>query len=168
MLAVIGPNGSGKSSLLRVLAGLLRPESGTLQLTGRATDEAVAHYLGHADALKSALTLRETLRFWAALYGGADGLTGAADAVGIAHAMDLPAGVLSTGQRRRAALARLLLAPRPLWLLDEPLSALDRDGEALLGALMRDHLGRGGMVVAATHQNLPIVPDSVLDLSLPR
>jgi heme exporter protein A len=156
LLAVTGPNGSGKSSLLRVLAGLLRPEAGSIVFGGADEDEPLAHYLGHADALKPALSLRETLRFWAALYGGSEhGVASAADRVGLAHALDLPAGVLSAGQRRRAGLARLLVAPRPLWLLDEPGSALDRDGEVLLGRLMAEHLTAGGLIVAATHQVLP-------------
>jgi heme exporter protein A len=166
LMAVVGPNGSGKSSLLRIVAGLLRPEAGTLSFEGRGEDESVAHYFGHLDALKTALTLRETLRFWAALCGGTEGrLVPSAETVGLGHALDLPIGVLSAGQRRRAGLARLLLAPRPLWLLDEPGSALDRDGETLLGRLMGEHLGASGIIIAATHQDLPLAPHAVLDLS---
>jgi heme exporter protein A len=151
---------------LRVLAGLLRPEAGSLAFHGRCEDEPVAHYLGHADALKPALSLRETLLFWAALYGGAEqGVATAADRVGLGHALDLPAGVLSAGQRRRAGLGRLLVAPRPLWLLDEPGSALDREGEGLLGRLMSDHLAAGGLIVAATHQTLPYAPHRTLDMA---
>jgi heme exporter protein A len=170
VLAVTGPNGAGKSSLLRLLAGLLRPDSGSIAVEGRVEDEAVVHYLGHADALKPALTLAETLRFWAVLFrqsraaAQAD-VTKSADAVGLGHALDLPVGVLSAGQRRRAALARLTLSPRPLWLLDEPAAALDSDGEALLQRLMRDHIHRGGLIVAATHQALPVAPDAVLELA---
>jgi heme exporter protein A len=168
LLAVMGPNGAGKSSLLRIAAGLLPPVGGVFAAEGTDADEPVAHYLGHVDALKAAFTVRETLRFWAALHDGAHtdapALAGAADIVGLAHALDLPVGVLSTGQRRRACLARLLLAPRPLWLLDEPTAALDRDGEALLRRLMADHLAAGGLIIAATHQRLPIVPDLELQL----
>ena len=168
-LAVSGPNGAGKSSLLRLIAGLLRPESGGVALEG-GEDEAPVHYLGHADALKPSLTLAETLRFSAALYREGAGLSDAeigrcAEAVGLAHALDLHIGVFSAGQRRRAALARLILAPRPLWLLDEPTAALDADGEALLAALMRAHLERRGLIVAATHQPLPVTPDAALELS---
>jgi len=169
VLAVMGPNGAGKSSLLRLVAGLLEADSGTVAFEGRREDEAVAHYLGHADAGKPALTLSETLRFWMALYGD-DGSTPAAalarsvEIVGLGHALELPVGVLSAGQRRRAALARLILSPRPLWLLDEPASALDAAGEALLQRLMRDHQSRGGLIVAATHQPLPVTPDAVLEL----
>jgi heme exporter protein A len=166
LMAVRGPNGAGKSSLLRILAGLLRPEAGSVRVEGKSEDEPVAHYLGHADALKPALTLRETLRFWAALCGGErSGVAEAAGAVGLAHALDLPTGVLSAGQRRRANLARLLLCPRPLWLLDEPTAALDRDGGALLGRLIVEHLAAGGLAIAATHQDLPATAHAALDLA---
>jgi heme exporter protein A len=165
LLAVTGPNGSGKSSLLRVLAGLLRPEAGSLAFEGAGEDEPLAHYLGHADALKAGLTLREALSFWVALYGGAGrDFAPAVARVGLGHALDLPAAVLSAGQRRRAGLARLLVAPRPVWLLDEPTSALDREGEALLDDMLAEHLAAGGLVVAATHQDLPVAPDQALHL----
>lgn len=166
-MAVTGPNGAGKSSLLRVLAGLLRPESGTLMIDGAGDEQASAHYLGHADALKPALTLAEMLGFWADLYRGHRNVAAAAEQVGLGHAFRLPVGVLSAGQRRRAGLARLLIALRPLWLLDEPGSALDRAGEALLATLMRGHLAAGGIIVAATHQDLPVAPDAILDLGMP-
>ena len=173
LCAVTGPNGSGKSSLLRVLAGLLRPAAGTVTYDGRGDDEPFVHYLGHADALKPTLTLREVLRFWAALFD-AQGSQGSrdpaavAESVGLAHALDFPTGVLSEGQRRRAGLARLRLSARPLWLLDEPAASLDRDGDALLGRLMADHLAGGGMIVAATHQQLPLAPGRVLELGAVR
>jgi heme exporter protein A len=171
MLMVTGPNGSGKSSLLRLVAGLLRPHAGALRFPGGADEAVATHYLGHADALKSALTLRETLQFWTALYHG-DGLDqvagedmeGAAALVGLDHALDLPVRVLSAGQRRRAALARLLISPRPLWLLDEPTAALDRDGETVLGSMMRMHLAADGLIIAATHAPLPVPADIALDL----
>jgi heme exporter protein A len=169
-LAVTGPNGAGKSSLLRLLAGLLRPDSGRIHFEGRAEDEPVTHYFGHADAQKPALTLREALRFWSSLYQqqgqvalDAD-FNEAADAVGLRNALDLHVGVLSAGQRRRAGLARLVLTPRPLWLLDEPAASLDSEGETLLARLMREHLGRGGLIIAATHQDLPVAPAAVLNL----
>jgi heme exporter protein A len=169
LCAVTGPNGSGKSSLLRILAGLLSPAAGTVIYDGRGEDEPFVHYVGHADALKPTLTLREMLRFWAALFGASASEAScdpaaAAEAAGLAHALDLPTGVLSEGQRRRAGLARLLLAARPLWLLDEPAASLDRDGDALLRRLMAEHLAGGGMIVAATHQPLPLAPHQVLEL----
>ncbi len=174
LLAVTGPNGAGKSSLLRLLAGLLRPERGAIRFGGTEETAAVTHYLGHADALKPAMTLRETLRFWSIVYRQQGRVTldsdidEAAELAGVSHALDLHAGVLSAGQRRRTALARLLLAPRPLWLLDEPASSLDRDGEALLGRLMHTHLGRGGLIVAATHQALPVPAHEELALGASR
>lgn len=163
-LAVTGANGSGKSSLLRILAGLLRPAGGGFTIAGRQNDEPVVHYLGHVDALKPTLTLRETLALWAALYGAGGDPAAAAGHVGLDHALGLPVGVLSAGQRRRAGLARLLIAPRPLWLLDEPASALDRDGEALLASLLAQHRSAGGIVIAALHGDLRVTPDAVLEL----
>ena len=168
LLAVTGANGTGKSSLLRGLAGLLRPESGSVRRPGGVSG---LHFLGHLDGLKDAFTLREMLRFWSDVLGAGEGreerLVLAADEVSLAHALDLPSGVLSAGQRRRAGLARLLIARRPVWLLDEPGSALDRDGEALLGRLLARHLAEGGIAVAATHQPLPVAPSAVLDLANP-
>jgi len=170
VLAVVGPNGAGKSSLLRLLAGLLRPAAGEIVFEGREEDAPVGHYFGHADALKPALTLRETLRFWGGVYRQQgrvaldDDIDEAAEVAGIGHALELHVGVLSAGQRRRAGLARMLLAPRPLWLLDEPTSSLDADGEALLGRLMQGHVARGGLIVAATHQQMPVAAQATLDL----
>lgn len=168
LLAITGPNGSGKSSLLRMLAGLLPPAAGHLRID--PVDPPALDLLGHADGLKPALTLRENLRFWARLFAGSadDGLiTDAASRVGLGHALDLPAGVLSAGQRRRAGLARLSLSRRPLWLLDEPGAALDRDGEAVLGGLMQAHLAAGGAIIAATHLALPVTPSATLNLANP-
>ncbi len=169
LLALTGPNGAGKSTLLRVIAGLLAPDAGTLQVSGAVEGRAI-HYVGHVDALKPVLTLRETLTFWEALYRGesgeyaGDAFETSAEKVGLVHALDLPAAVLSAGQRKRAALARLLVAPRPLWLLDEPTTALDRAGTAMLGGMMGAHLNRGGVIVAASHEALPVSPDVTLDL----
>jgi len=144
--------------------------AGALRFEGRSEGEADTHYVGHADALKAALTLRETLRFWAAVYRqqgrvvlDAD-FDEAAETVGLRHALDFSVGVLSAGQRRRAGLARLLLSLRPLWLLDEPTASLDRGGEALLAMLMTKHLAAGGLIVAATHHELPIAADTTINL----
>lgn len=158
-LIVTGPNGAGKSTLLRVLAGLLPPAEGQISLAGRGPDELAlhTHYVGHADALKSALTARENLGFWSsALHDSHRGIrtTLALERVGLAHLPDLPVSYLSAGQRRRVALARLLVAPRSIWLLDEPSTALDAASQDRLRQMMEQHLAAGGMVIAATHMSL--------------
>ena len=158
-LALTGRNGSGKSTLLRLIAGLLYPATGTVALEGAGEDASVseqAHYLGHLDAFKPALTVAENLAFWCRYLGPGQPTTAALAAVGLEGLAQLPAGYLSAGQRRRLSLARLRAIARPLWLLDEPTSALDSAGQEMLGALMRDHLAGGGMIVAATHGPLGI------------
>lgn len=152
VLALRGPNGTGKSTLLRALAGLV-PASGRVVLDGRALDadlraEAIA-YAGHLDAVRPQLTVGENLRFWARLLGGESGP--ALAGFGLEHIADRPAMLLSAGQRRRLALARLLLAPRRVWLLDEPSAALDADGESRLDAALRAHAAAGGLALVATH-----------------
>jgi heme exporter protein A len=159
-LVVTGPNGAGKSSLLRVVAGLLGPSEGVVRLEGGDDDLPLAaqlHYLGHLDAVKPSLSVAEALGFWAVYLGGRrDRVDDALDAVGLLALADLPSAYLSAGQRRRLALARLIAAPRPLWLLDEPTAALDAAAERRLGELIFDHVSEGGLVVAATHAELPI------------
>jgi heme exporter protein A len=159
-LALTGPNGAGKSSLLRLLAGLLRPSAGRVMLDGASDDRPLperTHYLGHLDAFKPALSVRENIEFWVHYLGGGDRHAAPAlAAVGLESLQALPAAYLSAGQRRRLSLARLVAVPRPLWLLDEPASALDSAGHEMLAALMREHLAGGGMIVAATHGPLGI------------
>ncbi len=159
-LAVRGPNGAGKSSLLRLIAGLLRPAEGRLVLEGtdaEAGPGAVAHFVGHLDGVKASLTVAENLDFVCALLGGAGGRnTRALEAFGLARLADFPAGMLSAGQRRRLALARLLAVARPLWLLDEPLTSLDAEGQEAFAAVANQHLADGGLIVAATHAPLGI------------
>jgi heme exporter protein A len=166
-LVLTGPNGAGKSSLLRMIAGLIRPAEGRLVLKGGDPEMSLgeqAHYVGHLDPLKPALTVTENLSFWARFLNGkavpanAGPAEQGLDAVGLADLADLPAGYLSAGQRRRLSLARLLAVPRPIWLLDEPTTALDAASQDRLRTLMQDHLVGGGMVVAATHGPLGL-PD---------
>jgi heme exporter protein A len=173
-LLITGPNGSGKSSLLRMIAGLIRIAAGRLTLNPADPDRSLAeqaHYLGHLDALKPALSLLENLRFWTAYLGaGSPGTApGAAlDAVGLGEIADLPAGYLSAGQRRRLSIARLITVPRPIWLLDEPTSSLDAASQARLDDLMRRHLAGGGLILAATHAPLGLSPVAELRLGTPQ
>ena len=158
-LALTGPNGAGKSSLLRLLAGLLRPSAGRVALEGDTDERTIAeraHYLGHLDAFKTALTVGENIEFWIHYLGGEHDAAPALAAVGLESLEHLPAAYLSAGQRRRLSLARLIAISRPLWLLDEPASALDSGGQEMLAGLMRTHLASGGMIVAATHGPLGI------------
>ena len=156
-LIVTGPNGAGKTSLLRALAGFLPIETGGFALDGGDAERTVgeqAHYLGHADGVKSALTAGENLAFAAAMLGGdfaRAAQLAALAALGLAHVIDFPARLLSAGQKRRAALARLLVAKRPLWLLDEPMTALDVAAQSALAGIMRAHVQGGGILVAAAH-----------------
>ncbi|SDH39700.1 heme ABC exporter ATP-binding protein CcmA [Roseospirillum parvum] len=159
---LLGPNGSGKSSFLRLLAGLLRPAAGRLTVDGeevfadRETHGRKARYVGHLDAVKPVLSAAENLAFWGQLYGlsGAALETAVADALAaldIARLAATPGKMLSAGQKRRLNLARLLLAPAPLWLLDEPTTALDKATIARFEALLARHRADGGMVVLSTH-----------------
>ena len=159
-LIVSGPNGAGKSTLLRALCGFLPVEAGGFALEGGDPERTVgeqAHYLGHADGVKGALTAGENLAFAAAMLGGQSSRAAQLDAlarVGLVHVIDFPARLLSAGQRRRVGLARLLIAHRVLWLLDEPATALDAAAQAALLAIMQAHLGSGGIIVAAAHAPL--------------
>jgi heme exporter protein A len=171
-LTVTGPNGAGKTSLLRALAGFLPIESGGFALDDGDSDSErtvgeQAHYLGHADGVKAALTAGENLAFAAAMLGGDSSRKTQVDALaalGLSHVIDFPARLLSAGQRRRVALARLLVAERPLWLLDEPTTALDAAAQAALAAIMRTHLKGGGILVAAVHA--PLGLDGAQELRL--
>jgi heme exporter protein A len=159
-VAVTGPNGAGKTSLLQLIAGLLTMADGSIDLEGGEAELTLpeqAHYLGHRDALKPALSVLENLSFWRDFLGGEAGNESESlSRVGLDHTTHLPAAYLSAGQRRRLSIARLASVRRPIWLLDEPTSALDASGQQMFAGLMRDHLARGGLIIAATHTPLGI------------
>jgi heme exporter protein A len=171
-LLVTGANGAGKTTLLRMLAGFLAPEVGAIRLDGGAADAGIGeqcHYVGHANAVKPGLTVVENAAFWGGFLGGApEGAPARLDSAlatfGLEALRDIPAGYLSAGQRRRAGLMRLLLAPRPVWLLDEPTASLDQAGQAALVAAVNAHLAAGGLAVAATH--LPLALERGRELRL--
>lgn len=169
-LLVSGRNGAGKSTLLRTLAGLLRPAQGEVRYAladdERRGPESV-HYLGYEDALKPSLTVRENLAFWLEMLAAPGdvpessldeaSVESALAAYGIARLVDLPAAYLSAGQKRRVALARLLLAPRPVWLLDEPLIALDVGAQERVVEMMKAHAAGGGAILLASHQPIATI-----------
>jgi heme exporter protein A len=158
-----GANGSGKTSLLRAIAGFLKPHAGRI-VFDRVEEPATAlHYLGHLNGLKLAASVHGHLRYWAGLLG-ADDERDALARVGLERIADLAARTLSQGQARRLALGRLLVAPRPVWLLDEPASALDANGRGMLVDLIAAHRAGGGVVLAAVHETLDAEPDQVVTL----
>ncbi|GEO81039.1 heme ABC exporter ATP-binding protein CcmA [Pararhodospirillum oryzae] len=170
-LLLVGPNGSGKSSLLRLMALLLHPASGRLTWDDRSVaDDSEAHaartrYVGHLDAIKPVLALRENVAFWARLAGaGTTHVDAALEAFNLTRLAQVPGRLLSAGQKRRANLARLVAAPAPLWLLDEPTTALDRASIALLEDRLARHRAEGGMVVLSTHQDIVLPGARVLAL----
>jgi heme exporter protein A len=167
-LAVEGANGAGKTSLLRLIAGFLAPSAGRLVLAagGGTSDDGEERgkqigWLGHQDGLKPQLTVREQLAFFAALYGAKGDIESALAEVGLARQKDFPCRFLSAGQRRRLGLARLMVSGRPLWLLDEPFAALDSEGQTMIAQAMARHCQSGGMVIAATHDPLPLGQASI-------
>ncbi|WP_339914065.1 heme ABC exporter ATP-binding protein CcmA [uncultured Brevundimonas sp.] len=175
-VALTGANGAGKTSLLRAIAGFIRPESGTvtfLDTDDGAIDPHEArghglHLLGHLDGLKTARTARDELMFQSEWLGHSHrGIAEAIETLGLAPLLDLEVRQLSAGQRRRLALARLVGSPRSLWLLDEPLSPLDARWRGIVGEMMARHLHGGGLILAAVHDPLPI-PTRTLDLGAGR
>jgi heme exporter protein A len=163
-LRVTGPNGAGKSTLLRAIAGLLPLAAGRIDVTpgSEARRAELCHYVSHADALKPNLTAYENLSFLAALLatGAVRPVAGEIEAalarLGLSGVADLPGAYLSAGQKRRVALARLVAVFRPIWLLDEPLTALDHASQAIVAEIMAAHLAAGGIVIVATHAPLAI------------
>ena len=166
LLQITGANGSGKTSLLRLIAGLGEPAGGALMLRGGQADLSIgqqAHFIGHSDTVKTALTVDENIRFWTGFLGGGqahEGLT----AFDLLRLAAYPAALLSAGQRRRLALARLVAVPRVLWLLDEPTVGLDKTAQKKLTEAMGAQLAEGGLIIAATHGPLGLEPQMRLDL----
>jgi heme exporter protein A len=161
-LLLLGPNGAGKTTLIRMIVGLLAPSAGRIGLDGGDAELSLGeqcHYVGHLNALKLSLTVGENATFWCRFLGGEGGpgrdrVETALASFGLAHLRDIPAAYLSAGQKRRLGLARVLLAQRPIWLLDEPTVSLDRAAQDMLSAAVDAHVAAGGLVVAATHAPL--------------
>ena len=173
ILHVQGPNGCGKTTLLRILCGITLPESGLVLWcdirSSRAEFYSELAYLGHSHGIKLELTPRENLRMSMVLSGTQDatGLARALDQVGLSGSEDIPCGSLSAGQRRRVALGRLYLTQATVWILDEPLSAIDQAGSAEFESLLCRHAGNGGITVLTGHQNLSVSGQAITNLSLP-
>jgi heme exporter protein A len=167
-----GPNGAGKSSLLLAIAGVLPPAVGTIAYRGHGADAELAsslHFVGHQTGVKTRLTLAENLDFWAEMFDAKGGLSpeAALQAVGLGGRGGIDAGYLSAGQTRRLALARLLVAPRPVWLLDEPTAALDAEGDGMVEGLLGAHARSGGIAIVATHHDLAVAaPAKIATITL--
>lgn len=167
LLVLKGPNGAGKTSLLRMIAGLNEPVSGRLELEGGHAELTIGqhcHFIAHQDALKPALTVAENLAFWGDFLGGGE-VEGALSAFNLAPLAHFQAALLSAGQKRRLALSRLALIPRPIWLLDEPTVGLDQGSQERLVTLITGHLAHGGLIIAATHVEIGAKPHRLLDFA---
>ena len=169
ILILTGANGSGKSTLLRVVTGLLPAFSGTVMIEGMSDEDNIPelmHYLGHLNALKPALSIRENLEFWQ-IYCGMPlmSIDDALAAVALPDIAHLPAGYLSAGQKRRISIAKLLVSYKPIWIVDEPTAALDKQSEKLFADLVADHLKQGGIAIAATHKPLGLAKTKSLNMN---
>lgn len=167
-LRLQGPNGAGKTSLLRIIAGFLQPDSGAIQVENDNNDEdigACCHYIGHLNGVKSALSVRENLEFWRTYLHGEE-LDAALDRFALTELKDIPAGLLSAGQKRRLGLARLKVAYRPLWILDEPTVSLDQGSCDMFAGLLRAHISEGGIAIASTHVPFGVDFDKTISLGM--
>jgi heme exporter protein A len=168
VLLLVGPNGAGKTTLIRMIVGLLAPAGGRISLYGGDAQMNLGeqcNYVGHLNALKSSLTVGDNTAFWCRFLGGdLNRIETALAAFGLAHLREIPAAYLSAGQKRRLGLARVLLAERPIWLLDEPAVSLDRAAQGMLGVAVNEHVAAGGLVVAATHAPLGFAKSRELHL----
>lgn len=161
-LHLTGRNGAGKTSLLEIIAGLRPPQAGQVRHAA-----GLPHWLGHRNGLNPALTPVENLSYWCALNAVATaGIAAVLQQLGVDRLRHRPVRTLSTGQKRRVALAPLLLEQRPVWLLDEPLSGVDVEGVALFGELLATHLMAGGAALLTSHQALPLAPERAAELAL--
>lgn len=169
VLEVTGKNGTGKSTLLRILAGLLPVSSGEIRLTDHTFEQPceAMHYLGHANALKPSLSVGENLQFWQA-YFGHEKMTPdqALKQVRLGDIAHIPAAYLSAGQKRRVAIAKLLVSHRPIWIVDEPTSTLDKASDTMFASIVEAHCNEGGSVIAATHKNLGIKNAKTLNMDV--
>jgi len=175
LLQIRGENGSGKSTLLRILAGFIDAPPSTIQWNYQCITDCLAeyqqqlHYIGHQNGIKHHLTVYENILFYSALGNASTtDYSSILTKMGIAKRLHTPAHDLSAGQLRRLSLARLVLSERPLWILDEPLSALDQSGQFILGNLLNEHLAAKGMAIVATHHDLPLALSSLKTLTLER
>ena len=168
-LLLLGANGVGKTTLIRAVAGLLAPAAGSIRIEGGEPERSVGeqcHYIGHLNGVKASLTVEENAAFWCRFFGGThEGLEAALAAFGLASLRDIPAAYRSAGQKRRLSLARVVLARRPIWLLDEPTVSLDHAAQGALTRVLAVHLAAGGLLVAATHADLGLPDVRKLDLS---
>jgi heme exporter protein A len=160
-----GANGAGKTSLLRALAGFLKPRAGSIAYGDIDEPSLALHFVGHANALKPTSSVRSHLGYWSGLLGGAFEHDDVLSRVGLDGVSDRLARTLSQGQARRLALSRLLIAPRPIWLLDEPAAALDDSGRTVMRDLIDAHRANGGVVVAAVHEALGPSPSQTVTLA---